>query len=103
MKLKSLTVLAAVVVASSVCSVALASQKHDVKFQDPLVFDSQKNDPDLTRQIRYQNGSPKGKADLYVARPASTEMDRDLVRNIRYMDGSPKSKSEQRFEIAPLK
>jgi hypothetical protein len=103
MKTNHVSVLAAVVVASLGANAAHAIQKHDPIFQKVLAVSSGVSDPDLIRQVRYQNGSPKARVELYVARSCGPGMDRDLAREIRYQNGSPKSKSDQSFYLAPLK
>jgi hypothetical protein len=50
-------------------------------------------DRNLVRAVRYQNGSPRRKPDLYVATSASAA-DLDVVRGIRDQNGSPKSKKK---------
>jgi hypothetical protein len=92
MKLKNISILAAVVVVSLGVTSAHAIQKHDPIFQTTHAPSGAK-DPDLLRMVRYQNGSPRRKPDLYVAAYVpSAAKDPDLVRGIRYQNGSPKSK-----------
>jgi len=103
MKMKYLTVLAALVAASSATSVALAVQKHDPQFERTLVPYPEGSDVNLVAQVRNQNGSPKAKPDLYVCLPAKAGTDRDLAASIRCQNGSPKQKADLSFYIAPLK
>jgi hypothetical protein len=99
MKMKHASILAAVVVASFGVTSAHAIQKHDPIFQKTYDHSGIK-DPNVVREVRYQDGSPKRKPDLYVAAFAPGT-DRDLVREIRYQNGAPKWKSDQKLGIAP--
>jgi len=106
MKTKQLTVLAAAAALTLGAYSAHAIQKHDPIFQSVYYVPPQSSDPDLVHQVRYQAGSPHGKADLYVVRASGSGVDRDLVREMSCQKGSPKSKvdpSLQSFELAPLK
>jgi len=85
------SILAAVAVASLGVASADANQQ-----QDPIQGAHAApgpTDPDLARQVRYQSGSPRRKADLYVA-VATTIKDRNLVREVRYQNGSPRRKPD---------
>lgn len=104
------TSLAAVCAALIGTTAADAAKMRDVAAQSSCACSSSAKDPDLVRLVRYQNGSPKSKTDLYVARP--TASDQDVVRLVRYQPGSPKSKSDlyvvhssssQPVMVAPLK
>jgi hypothetical protein len=101
MKTKHITVLAAIVVVSLGTNAAHAITKRDPIFQSVHVA-STTPDPDLARQYRYMDGSPKSKRDVSVAQ-VGPGVDRDLAREIRYQNGSPKSKSVEVFQLAPLK
>jgi hypothetical protein len=91
MKMKHLSIMAAVVVSSLGVTSAHAIQKRDPIFQNHTV--SHIKDPDLLRRVRYQNGSPRSKPDLYVAPAGSgSTADRDLLSEIRNQNGSPRSK-----------
>jgi hypothetical protein len=106
MKLNHVKVLAAVVVAALGANAAHAIQKHDPIFNTAYSTVPQKNDPDLVRQLRSQNGTPHGKVDVCLAHAVAPGADRNLVREIRNQNGSPKSKvdpSLQSFELAPTK
>ena len=103
MRMIPAAILAAVAVASIGANAAHATQKHDPQFQNARVPCAMVPDPDLIHQFSYQGGSPRAKADLYVAHPTTSGMERDLAREIRYQNGSPKSKSNQVFYLAPLK
>jgi hypothetical protein len=106
MKLKHVTVLAAVVVASLGANAAHAIQKHDPIFRTAYSTIPQSTDPDLVRQLRDQNGTPHSKMDLCVAHAAAPGVDRNLVKEIRDQNGSPKSKvdpSLRSVELPPLK
>jgi len=106
LKLKHLTVLAAVLVVSLGANSARAIQKHDPKFRTAYSTIPQSNDPDLVRQLRNQNGTPHSKVDLCLAHPAAPGVDRNLVKEIRDQNGSPRSKvdpSLRSVDLAPLK
>jgi hypothetical protein len=90
MKMKPVCIAAAVIVGLLGATSARAIQKHDPAFQKTYA-PAGTTDPNIVRLVRYQNGSPRRKPDLYVAAFAPTT-DRDLAREIRYQDGSPKSK-----------
>jgi hypothetical protein len=102
MKPKYMSVLAAILTATVGTNAARAIQKHDPIFQTHYVSSGVK-DTDYVRLVRYQNGSPKAKADLYIAHSTNHVVDRDLVREIRAESGAPKWKSEQRLMPAPSK
>jgi len=106
MKIKHVSILAAVILASLGVNAAHAIQKHDPIFQTAHTTIPQTNDPNLLHQLSNQYGSPHGKADLYVARTVPHGVDRDLAREVRSQNGSPRSKldpSVQSFYLAPLK
>jgi predicted nucleic acid-binding Zn ribbon protein len=92
MKMKHMSGLAAAVVASLGVASAHALQNDDTALST-VSASSQTTDPDVARQIRNQSGSPKMKADLYVAASASVA-DRNLVREVRYQNGSPRRKPD---------
>ncbi len=92
MKIKHLSSVAAVVVASLGVTSAHAIQHQDSPSQTAYAA-SGTTDPDLARQVRNQSGSPRRKADLYVAVP-SLSQDRNLVREVRYQNGSPRRKPD---------
>jgi hypothetical protein len=85
--------LAVVVVASLGGNSTHAVQKHDPQFQKVYVH-SLTPEPNLVRLVRYQNGSPRRKPDLYVA-PFAPGKDRDVLREILNQNGSPKWKSDR--------
>jgi hypothetical protein len=93
MKMKHVSTLAAVVIASLGVTSVQAIQKHDPIFQKAYAH-SRTTDANLVRQVRYQNGSPRTKPDLYVA-TATSAVDPDLISGIRNQNGSPKSKVDQ--------
>jgi hypothetical protein len=91
MKMKQISSLAAVVVASFGVTSA-----HAIQNQDPVqsvYAPAGTTDSDMARQVRYQSGSPRRKADLYVA-VAGVGHDRNLVREVRYQNGSPRRKPD---------
>jgi len=93
MKRKYLTALAAVLAAAIGTTAAHAGQGREPVFQSQYVA-SGASDADLVRLVRYQNGSPKAKKDLYVASPAASVSEADLVRFVRAQDGTPKAKQD---------
>jgi hypothetical protein len=106
MKMKHVTVLAALAVVSLGANTAQAIQKHDPIFRTAYSTIPQSTDPDLVRHLREQNGTPHSKADLCVAQTAKPGTDRNLVKEIRDQNGSPRSKidpSLRSVELAPLK
>jgi hypothetical protein len=106
MKMKHGSILTAVIAASVVANSAHAIQKHDPMFQTAHTTVSQKNDPDLLRQLRNKSGSPHRKPDLYVGRSVGPVVDRDFAREVRYQNGSPRLKvdpSVLSLQLAPVK
>jgi len=104
MKMKHVSILAAVIVASVGANPARAIQKHDPIFQNAHTTISQENDPDLVRQLRNQYGSPHSKSGPSMSRSGGQAMDRDLVREVRYQNGSPRQKVDPslvRNKLAP--
>jgi hypothetical protein len=100
MKMKHVSTLAAVLVASLGASSAHAIQKHDPIFQTHAT--SGVIDPDLVREVRFQNGSPRSRPDLYV-QVRALGIEPNLVREVRFQSGTPRSNNDQRFMITPLK
>jgi hypothetical protein len=90
MKIKQASMLAAVALASFGVAPVQAVQKHDPVFQK-VYSHSLARDPDLLRMVRYQNGSPRRKPDLYVAAPGQGT-DANLLDAIRNQNGSPRRK-----------
>jgi hypothetical protein len=106
MKMKNMSILATIIIASVAANSAQAIQKHDPRFQTAHTTVSQQNDPDLLHQLSTKSGSPHNKPDLYVGRYVSPVVERDLAREVRYQNGSPRSKIDtavQSFDLAPLK
>ncbi len=102
MKMKHMSVLTAVVVASLGVNAAHAITKRDPIFQSAHVA-LVAQDPDYARELRYMDGTPKSKSDLPKTRVAGVVVDHDYAREIRYLNGTPKSKSVEVFQLAPLK
>jgi hypothetical protein len=92
MKMKHVSIMAAVAVISLGVNPARAVQKHDPMFQSAHTTIPQASDPDLVHQLRHLPGSPHNKPDLYAAHLVGPSADRDLVREIRYQNGTPRSK-----------
>jgi hypothetical protein len=90
MKMKHLSSMAAVVVATIGIAPAHATQQQDTQ---RAYASSGTADPDLARQVREQSGSPRRKADLYMAAPSATP-DSNLVRAVRYQNASPRRKPD---------
>ena len=105
MKSNYKSALATILIASATIHSASAIQKHDWVFQSNYAAYLSPNDPNVAQLVRSQNGSPKAKADLYVARPTGNSgADRDLVQEMRSQPGSPKAKKDHVvFMFAPLK
>jgi hypothetical protein len=92
MKMKYVSILTTVVVASLGVTSAHGIQQPDSNSQSAYST-AGTIDPDLARQVRYQSGSPRRKADLYVAAPSPVP-DPNLVRQVRYQNGSPRRKPD---------
>jgi hypothetical protein len=99
MKMKHVSNLAAVMAASLGVASAHASQNNDPTSQSASA-PPRSTVANLAAEVRSQNGSPRRKADLYVAVPGLTA-NRNLVREVRYQNGSPRRKPDL-YVAAPV-